>query len=93
MHNLGGGTRNTSYHSVNQLIKHSDFNEATLENDIALIRVKTPFVFTDDVRPVCPPEADNLYVDEKAVGHTSYEGKSLDNNITLLLTGGTGASI
>ncbi len=78
LHSLDDGTINPSYHSVDQFIKHPDYDGVF--NDIALIRVQTPFVFTDDVRPVCPPEADNLYVNETAVisgwGSIYDEGKS-----------------
>ena len=79
LHSLLGGTGNPSYHSVDQVIKHPFYDGSLYENDIALIRVKTPFVFTEDVRPVCPPEADNLYVNETAVisgWGAIYEGKS-----------------
>ncbi len=82
MHMLSGGSGNDSYHRVVETVKHPDFNRGTLENDIALLRVESPFTFTADVRAICPPEVDNLYVDEEAVvsgwGYTG--GKSLHRN-------------
>ena len=68
-----------SYHYVNQIVRHPEFSPYTLDNDIALVRVESPFIFTVDVKPICPPEADNLYIDDEGVvcgwGQTS-EGKS-----------------
>ncbi len=77
-HKLSYMSENT-YHFVSQAVRHPEFDEYTLDNDIALVRVDFPFTFTVDVKPICPPEADNLYIDEKGVvsgwGQTS-EGKS-----------------
>ncbi len=36
-------------------------------NDIALIRLKSPIEFTDDVQPVCPPQPTESYIGKTAV--------------------------
>lgn len=41
---------------IDQIIMHEAFNASSYENDIALVRVKTPFTLqTPTVRPVCFP--------------------------------------
>ncbi|PVD37433.1 hypothetical protein C0Q70_00023 [Pomacea canaliculata] len=41
---------------IDQIIMHEGFNASSYENDIALVRVKTPFTLqTPTVRPVCFP--------------------------------------
>ncbi|XP_030649819.1 serine protease 27-like, partial [Chanos chanos] len=38
---------------VSQIIIHPDFNSATSENDIALLRLSSSVNFTDYIKPVC----------------------------------------
>ncbi len=37
------------------------------DNDVALIRLKSPIEFTDDVQPVCPPQPTETYIGKTAV--------------------------
>uniref|UniRef100_A0A3Q3B8Y9 Tryptase-like n=1 Tax=Kryptolebias marmoratus TaxID=37003 RepID=A0A3Q3B8Y9_KRYMA len=39
--------------SVSVIIKHSNYDEKTKENDIALLQLSSPVNFTDHIRPVC----------------------------------------
>uniref|UniRef100_UPI0009B362F0 transmembrane protease serine 9-like n=1 Tax=Monopterus albus TaxID=43700 RepID=UPI0009B362F0 len=41
------------FRTVTQIISHPDFNPATLDNDIALVRLSSPVNFTTHVLPVC----------------------------------------
>lgn len=61
-----GHTRRTSYSPYRQLRKpralflHPDFNPQTVDNDIALIQLRTPLVLSDYLRPVCLPDVGNF---------------------------------
>ncbi|XP_066282112.1 serine protease 1-like [Branchiostoma lanceolatum] len=44
--------------SPTAIIKHSDYDWRTLDNDIALIKLATPATLTPYVQPVCLPQAD-----------------------------------
>ncbi len=80
---LGDESGNPSYHAIIEIVNHPDYDEYWFYNDIALIRVEPPFTFTVDIRPICPPEPDNLYIDNEALvsgwGQTT-EGKSKHRN-------------
>ncbi|XP_038590801.1 chymotrypsin-like protease CTRL-1 [Micropterus salmoides] len=39
--------------TVSQIIKHPNFNQPTLNNDIALLQLSSPVNFTNYIRPVC----------------------------------------
>ncbi|TNN27229.1 Testisin [Liparis tanakae] len=39
--------------NVSQIIVHSDYNNSLYNNDIALMKLQSPVVFTDYIRPVC----------------------------------------
>ncbi|KAG9464808.1 hypothetical protein GDO78_019356 [Eleutherodactylus coqui] len=41
--------------SVTAIIRHQNYNEATDDYDLALMKVSTPFVFSAAVQPVCLP--------------------------------------
>ncbi|XP_012287947.1 trypsin-like [Orussus abietinus] len=53
---LLAGTNNRLYggatHRINQIVVHPKFNPATHDNDVALLRVSTPFVFNNKVAPI-----------------------------------------
>ena len=54
--------------SVAEVIIHGDYNSQTAyNNDIALIKVDEDIVFSNEIQPVCLPEADNLYIHRKSV--------------------------
>ncbi|XP_043557536.1 transmembrane protease serine 2-like isoform X2 [Chiloscyllium plagiosum] len=48
-------TRIVAPRSVQKFITHEKFNKANKDYDIALLRLKTPFTFSDSIRPVCLP--------------------------------------
>ncbi len=82
-HTLSGNPSHM-YHNTFKIVNHPDYEkEWWLDNDIALIQVEPPFTFTDDARPICPPEADNIYISEEAVVSgwgLTVDGKSLHRN-------------
>ncbi|CAL8364258.1 unnamed protein product [Lota lota] len=41
--------------SVQRIIVHEDYNTDTDANDVALLRLRSPLTFTQDVRPACLP--------------------------------------
>ena len=41
-----------TYYRAKQIIAHNDYNRPNFANDIALIRVHGPIVFTDKVQPI-----------------------------------------
>lgn len=45
---------------VAEVIRHEAYNETSHDNDIALIRVHTPFVFNEAVKPICLPHRHRL---------------------------------
>ncbi len=81
LHTFGSG--NPTSHLIVQFLRHPNYDPSLSDYDVALVRVQTPFVFTDDVGAICAPEADNLYVDEPIVisgwGDTT-QGKTSHSN-------------
>ncbi|XP_061640954.1 serine protease 1-like [Phyllopteryx taeniolatus] len=51
--NQEGSNANEQVREVAQLIGHEDYNPITNDNDIALLRLSSPVVFTTFIRPVC----------------------------------------
>ncbi|KAK2165757.1 hypothetical protein LSH36_45g00015 [Paralvinella palmiformis] len=59
---------------------HADYNTKTFDNDIALIRLNSPFTINDDVRPACLPEkCDEEYIDKRVI--ISGWGRTSKGNI------------
>ncbi len=53
---------------VREIHVHESYGQLFhLHNDIALIRLKSPIEFTDDVQPVCPPQPTENYIGKTAV--------------------------
>ncbi|XP_067154622.1 transmembrane protease serine 2 isoform X5 [Apteryx mantelli] len=42
-------------HGVRQIISHPDYDTDSKDNDVALMKLETPLIFTDNIRPVCLP--------------------------------------
>ncbi|XP_061613040.1 uncharacterized protein LOC133469687 isoform X3 [Phyllopteryx taeniolatus] len=51
--NLLGNNPNEVIKTVDTIILHPGFNIFSLDNDIALLRLSSPVMFTDYIRPVC----------------------------------------
>ncbi|XP_042591975.1 uncharacterized protein LOC109055827, partial [Cyprinus carpio] len=49
----GGFNPNEVFRYVRLIIKHPSYNNFTNENDIALLKLRSPVTFTDYIRPVC----------------------------------------
>ena len=47
-------------HAVDKILVHSKYIAETYDNDIALIKLKEPIVFSEYVIAACLPEADFL---------------------------------
>ncbi|NXQ86528.1 FA10 factor, partial [Nyctibius grandis] len=45
-------------HRVEKIIAHADFDTATYDNDIALLKLEKPITFSEDVVPACLPDED-----------------------------------
>ena len=43
---------NVQTRSVAQVVRHPDYNPSTIENDVALLRLSAPFVYTPRVQPI-----------------------------------------
>ena len=71
------------HHAIDSFIRSSAYNEETFENDIALIRVRTPFNFTDRrIARIClPDEHLEIKTDVIAVSWTKYETGDTTNNL------------
>ncbi|XP_053492400.1 serine protease 27-like [Ictalurus furcatus] len=52
-HTLNGSNPNQIARGVTQLILHPNYNTATQNNDIALLRLNSSVTFTNYIRPVC----------------------------------------
>jgi len=67
------------YVNISHVIPHPDFNISLIVNDIGLIRVAEPIVYTDTILPICLPSP-NVNLDQFKVcvdtgfGRTSYYG-------------------
>ena len=47
---------------VTDIFMHENYDDFTLENDIALCKLDATITFTENVQPACPPAAGNDYV-------------------------------
>ncbi|KAK9530454.1 hypothetical protein VZT92_011953 [Zoarces viviparus] len=48
-----GPNINEERRTVSQIIVHPDYNNTLFNNDIALVKLQSPVIFTDYIRPVC----------------------------------------
>ncbi len=66
LHRLrGSSSSRPTLHRITRFIRHPQYQGN--DRDIALVRVAEPFVFGDNVQPICAPEADNDYANERVV--------------------------
>ncbi|XP_063050126.1 serine protease 27-like [Engraulis encrasicolus] len=59
--NQKGPNPNEVSRTVSEIIRHSDYNSATVDNDIALLHLSSPVNFTDYIQPVCLAATDSTY--------------------------------
>jgi secreted trypsin-like serine protease len=52
--------------NVSSVTFYERFNNGTFENDVALVKLAGNITFTDNIKPVCPPNPTNLYTGRKA---------------------------
>jgi len=68
--------------SVSQIIGHPSYNEDTLVNDIALLKLSSPVTVSETVLPVCMPPKNPTYANKVATatgwGATSSGGSTSD---------------
>jgi hypothetical protein len=58
----------THFTKVTDVIRHEDYDRATMRNDIALMRVETPFSYSRCVRPVCMPSEERVGMEDWMFG-------------------------
>lgn len=46
---------------VKTIITHEDYNQMTFDNDIAVLELKEPLVFSSTVHPVCLPSSSHVF--------------------------------
>ncbi len=66
-HTLNDQEGPETYHNITQFIRHPDYNASSGEYDIALVRFDTPLVLTENIQPICLPDAGEDYLHEKGV--------------------------
>ncbi|XP_059181147.1 LOW QUALITY PROTEIN: uncharacterized protein LOC131959949 [Centropristis striata] len=59
--NLQGDNPNEVSRTVAEIILHPNYDSATSDNDIALLRLSSPVTFTDYIRPVCLAASDSVF--------------------------------
>ena len=72
---------------IDQIFKHPKHNPPNIDYDVALIKLKKPIKFNNDVRPVCLPRKDfplgtKCYV--TGWGHTRWQGNISPVNMTCI---------
>ncbi|XP_064471756.1 trypsin-7-like [Ornithodoros turicata] len=81
---LGDGDLNSTkgqIFNVSRLRQHKGYKRDTLENDIAILRLKWPAKFNENIRPIClPTSRDETFFGKKAYvagwGHLFHGGPS-----------------
>ncbi|XP_059181146.1 transmembrane protease serine 9-like [Centropristis striata] len=59
--NLQGDNPNEVSRTVAEIILHPNYDSASNDNDIALLRLSSPVTFTDYIRPVCLAASDSVF--------------------------------
>ena len=45
-------------YSVDRIILHPNFSRPSLGNDVAMIKLREPILYSNVIRPICLPESD-----------------------------------
>ncbi|XP_031469635.1 coagulation factor X-like [Phasianus colchicus] len=71
----------SAFHTVEKIISNPEFNFQTHDSDIALIKLKEPITFSEDVVPACLPEEDfaNDVLMKQTFGIVSGFGNSYEH--------------
>jgi len=84
-HNLASSTEtNLVTRSVSSIISHSQYNDNTMQNDIALLKLSSPVEVSSDVLPVCLPPSKPTYAGKTAIATgwgTTSSGGSQPNTL------------
>lgn len=56
-----GSNPNEESRQVSQIVNHPDYNSSTNDNDISLLKLRSPVTFTDYIRPVCLAAAGSTF--------------------------------
>ncbi|RXM97844.1 Acrosin [Acipenser ruthenus] len=80
---LSAPDQNVQIRQVSQIFIHARYSESTNDNDLALMKLKSPFVYSDYVQPVCwpTPAVEKLQLSLCFIsgwGHTSFKGTGSD---------------
>ncbi|XP_072470873.1 transmembrane protease serine 2 isoform X3 [Notamacropus eugenii] len=70
-------------YKVQKVISHPSYDSKTKNNDVALMKLQTPFVFNDKIRPVCLPNPGMMFEPTQLCwisgwGATYEKGKTSD---------------
>ena len=68
---------------VENVIIHKDYNNDPLYNDIAIIKLKTPLKFNENVQPACLPDPDTIPEENGNIGFVSGWGSSTERKYLL----------
>ena len=61
--------------NVEEIINHPNYDDSTHNNDIAILRLKTPLTFTKDIQPACLPDP-SLFLEDEELGVVSGWGRT-----------------
>jgi ElaB/YqjD/DUF883 family membrane-anchored ribosome-binding protein len=53
-----------SKREVKAIIQHPNFNQNDFDNDISLLKLKSPFTYTEKIQPICVPTSNLYYMNE-----------------------------
>ncbi|MEQ2166480.1 hypothetical protein GOODEAATRI_028629 [Goodea atripinnis] len=73
-----GPNANEVSRSVSQVIVHPNFNNTLLNNDIALMELRSVVLFTDFIRPICLAGSGSQFFNATSCWSTGW-GKRLSN--------------
>jgi len=80
----GSTESNRQTRQVAEIIMHENYNDYTLDNDIALLRLVAPLTYTDEVSPVCLPSSAAVEAAECTItGWGETEDSSDPDNLPL----------
>ncbi|KAM9148966.1 serine protease 33-like [Pangshura tecta] len=74
-------SENTFTSAVSQIIIHSDYNPSTFASDIALVRLRTPLLYTAYILPVCLPDPSDSIVNGTLCWVTGWGNVQTDESL------------